>query len=148
VHRIRSGRRGSRLWRPAGLLLIAVAVAAALDPEYPLPRLLPTHTSAAEPGPLVPDPVSPRGAMTGDAVRFVWRADGEHGDGPAPALYIVVLDEQLEAIGRFAVQGGDWVPQQALAARLRSGAQFHWQIEAVAGAERRRSAPAAFQFLH
>ena len=149
---MRSGRRGSRLWRPLGLVLIAAAVAVALDPEYPLPRSVPTPSSAPGQGLLVPSPVSPRGSFTGDvtadAVRFVWSQGGHsgEGDGQATDLYIVVLDEQLEEIARQRVAGDHYVATGALGQRLCSGAQFHWQLLAVRGESRGRSAPAAFQF--
>jgi hypothetical protein len=95
----------------------------------------------------VPDPVSPRGPVAGDTLRFAWTAGGHSmGDGPAPDLYIVVLDEQLEEVERRRVEGGEFRPDAALLARLRTGDQFHWLLEAAIGGECHRSAPAAFQF--
>jgi hypothetical protein len=138
---IRSERRGVRWSRPFGALLIAVAVAAAVDPEYPLPRSVPEIVSAGEGAALAPRCLAPRGKVGADPVCFRWAWDGA-----PPALDFVLLDEQLDEVLRQRVSGSELVAAGELRERLQAGGQLHWYVEGEVAGQPVRCAPVAFWF--
>lgn len=126
--------------------MIGVAVTAALDPDYPLPRSVANGASAAHGLDLMPKPLAPRGAVAEDAVRFRWTWTG-----PRDAAFdLVLLDEQLDEIYRRPVRGNELAVdaelRQVLDPALAAGGQLHWYVVAAEHAGALRTAPVAFGF--
>ncbi len=150
AQRIRSERRGSRAWRPFGVLLVTLAAAAALDPDYPLPRSMPTIASASRPSRLLatspPLPLYPRGAIVGSPQTFVWSGVGPRGVG----VEFVLLDEELDAIYRRPVRGNSLAVDGELwfVLQLAHGRQLHWAVAFCCGGNRLQGAPVAIEFVH
>lgn len=143
ARQIRGARRGSRWWRPLGVLLTALATFAALDPDYPLPRQLPTTGSAVAGAGLMPEAVAPRGAVPAGDFAFRWvAADG--------ASELVLLDDQLDEIYRRRVNGNCLPVDAALRKTLEglAGAEgrLHWYVIGEVGGQPRRSPPVAIEF--
>lgn len=144
VRRIRSQRQGSWVWRPLGLLLIAAAAAAALDPEYPVARPKSVLPSAVDGIDLLPRPLAPRGEVDAAPAAFRWTWAG-----PRDAEFdFVLLDEELEEVFRRSVRGHECPVDGNLGAQLAGakGAQWHWSVVARCRGQERRSAPVAFGF--
>jgi len=134
--------------------MMAVALAAAFDPDYPLSRSLPTPPSAR--APVSPEPpqqlaalqlqaLSPRGAVAAADLRFRWVADG----APAVPCELVLLDEDMAEIHRGPVAGNECAVDAELRLALQAaggfrGAQLFWFVAARGRAEAARSAPVAF----
>lgn len=112
-----------REWtRGVGLLLVALAAATALGPDWPM--------SAAELERRVQrwalDP-RPSGELEDVPGRFEWGWRGE------PATFeLLFLDRELAELAVVAVGAvTSWVPTPEMAARLREAGQFYWVIRAT-----------------
>lgn len=149
AQRIRSERRGGRFWRPLGVLMMALAAAVALDPDYPLPRSMPTVASASRPSRLLatspPLPLHPRGAIEGSPRAFVWSGVGPRGVG----VEFVLLDEELDAIYRRPVRGNSLAVDGELwfVLQLARGGQLHWTVAYTCGGNRIQGAPVAVEIV-
>ncbi len=127
--------------------MMAVACVAALDPDYPLPRFIPTSASAVGGLHLLPVPLAPRGVVDAATVRFRWAWPGARDT----AFDFVLLDEQHDEIYRRAVRGTECVVDGDLRRLLASesvGDQFHWFVVAHGDDRDARSAPMAFGISH
>lgn len=144
ARRIRSGRHGSYLWRPLGVALMALAVVAAVDPDYPVARSIPTSASAVGGWRLLPVVLAPRGTVAVADLRFRWTWPGARDT----AFELVVLDEEHEELARREVRGNEYPADAAMQQLLRGQAdgQLHWFVVARDGERLARSAPMAFRF--
>jgi hypothetical protein len=122
-------------------LLLGLAAWTALDPDYAVPRSVPMPTSAAAADGLLPSALEPLGVVHGGRPRFRWVCQAA-----AATFAFVLLDEALEEVQRIEVRGREFDATDAVLERLRSGAQFHWLVEAEWQGSRRRSAPVAIAF--
>ena len=141
VRRVRAARPAVRWVRQSGFVLLGLAAWTALDPDYAVPRSVPMPTSAAAADGLLPSALEPTGAIHGGRPCFRWAWPAA-----SAAFDFVLLDESLEEVQRIAVRGREFDATDAVLARLRSGAQFHWLVETEWLGSRRRSAPVAIAF--
>ena len=118
-----------------GLALIAVAVALALDPDYPITRDG-SHSSAESDGELgsgTPRPVHPIGASSEQSIEFRWEGEGR--------WHLVLLDEHLEVLFRTPpIDGARHLAGPEMSLILQRGRRFHWLVESADRPEL-RSAP-------
>jgi len=129
--------------------MMAMAFAAAFDPDYPLSRSLPTPPSARVPvspeAPLHLQALSPRGAVAASGLRFRWIAE----DAPDVPCELVLLDEDMAEIHRGPVGGNEHAMDAELRLALQAaggfrGAQLFWFVAARHRDPASRSAPVAF----
>ena len=124
-----------------GILLVALAVHLAIDPDYPVPRKR-GELPASRPR-TAPSAETPVGECAADEVEFRWRWDG-----PSVAWRVVVLDDDLEPIATAnATSPSSLSADPALRAQLRDGEQMHWYVEGTFEGCVVRSAVVPFQIV-
>jgi hypothetical protein len=125
-----------------GVLLVALALRLALDPDYPVPRpLVPADLEApVRPIARVPELVAPLGPSAREAFEFRWRWSGA-----SVPWRVVVLDDDLAPIVEgVATAEGRLLPDATMRARLPEDAPMHWFVEAELNGRTVRSAVVPF----
>ena len=151
-----SGRGGKDLqWtKLAGVLMVAIAVWLACDPDYPVPRDQlhagagsDAHRNAASRAhtrsTLRPEPLEPKGAVARAGLTFRW-----HWSGGSTDWRVVVLDDALEQIVEFCgtSTNSTTLGDDSLAL-LPPRLVGHWLVEARHGGQVLRSLPVPFALL-
>lgn len=141
VEQVRSARRGPRWTRPLGVLLMVLALALALDPDYPLAWSHSDASVSARKAPhLLPRALSPKGPIRDSQLRFRWQWDG-----PEVAWDLVLLDAAWDEVARRqGIHGFEIMADGSLTAALGSGDSFFWCVEASLDGRPIRSRPQAF----
>lgn len=141
VRDLRSARSGPRWARPLGIALIVAAVAAAFDPDYPMPRevLQAIQQRRVTSEGLVA--MEPRGALdaTPASFRWIWNGDG----ASSRAFTLVALDAESREVARVPVVGCEIAVEGPFRHAIEAAAEFHWYVETPAQNGVVRSVPAA-----
>jgi hypothetical protein len=127
VERIRSERPGRGWTQPVGVLLMVLAFALAVDPDYPLAwsRSARGSVSAGKGGYLLPRALTPKGPICDRRLRFCWQWQG-----PDVAWDVVLLDAALDEVARMAgIHGLEVMADESLSAAVASGGTFFWYAE-------------------
>ena len=141
VRDLRSARSGPRWARPLGIALIVAAVAAAFDPDYPMPRevlqaILKRRVTSEG---LVA--MEPRGALDAPPASFRWSWNG---DGASSRNFtLVALDAESRELARMPVVGCEMAVEGPFRHAIETAAEFHWYVETSAQNGVVRSTPAA-----
>jgi hypothetical protein len=141
VRDLRSARSGPRWARPLGIALIVAAVAAAFDPDYPMPRevlqaILQRRVTSEG---LVA--MEPRGALDAAPASFRWSWNGD--GASSRAFTLVALDAESRELARVPVKGCEMAVEGPFRHAIETAAEFHWYVETSAQNGVVRSVPAA-----
>lgn len=134
-----------------GILLVALALRLALDPDYPIPRekmremerKAALESPMSRPSLLAPEPLSPQGDVRRLDLRFHWQWAG-----PSVDWTIVVFDDNLERIVEMYV--GPLLEaslDEHSAEKVPVGTALHWQVEGLWKGHLLRSMPTPFRVL-
>ena len=122
----RTARSQPRWPKVLGWSLMSMALIAAVEAEYPMPRSTRSPISAAAASCLMPlQPIAPVGPGEGVPAGFAWSTEVE------PPFTLVVYDAGQREIARRPGIPGSRLPVDAeLAAELGRGGVHYWAIEA------------------
>jgi hypothetical protein len=130
AQRIRAGRPQPRWPRLVGLVCIAVAAQAALDPVGPMAAHVAASASAG-PGPRL-DPIVVEAAVSGELpdLRFRWGSS----DPARPVTLLVFATDYSPLTSRSGLVGTGWSADPALLEQLTPGQTYHCVLRAEVGA--------------
>lgn len=122
--------------RVLGVLLMALALGLALDPDYPLPRdEIPSIDVPADLLTKFPVTVAPIGAIRGSLEGFRW-----NWQGAARSWQVVVLDESTEELFRSPpISGDSWIPVDDELEGVRHDRRLYWYVSSGDGPRRLQS---------